>query len=254
MALPVLIALWMKFAPSGAPAPPPAPVAARPAAESGEAGFLNAGLQSIRENISRRAAVELVEDFRSGLSSWEGDGDWAKTWAYDAAGFIRPGQMAIYESTRDLVNYHVEFVGQIEKRGLSWAVRSADLKNYYAFRLFISKPGPVPGIALARWAVINGKEDKAVQLPLPHNVRNDTIYQIRVDLQGSDVTTYIQGQVADTWTDRRIKVGGVGLFMTRGDQARFRSVVVTHQFDALGRLCAFLVPPGGIQHNGSLKQ
>jgi hypothetical protein len=253
MALPVLIGLWMRLAPSGTPQAEPVQ-AAQPAAESRQVGFLNAGLQSIRQNISRRAAIELVDDFRSGLSAWEGVEEWAKSWSYDAAGYVRPGTLAIYEPSKDLADYRVEFVGQIEKKGLSWTVRSADLKNYYAFRLFIAKPGPVPGIALMRWAVINGREDKAVYLPLPHNVRNDTVYQIRVDLQGPDITTYIQGQVADTWTDGRLTAGGVGFFMARGDQARLRSVMVTHQYDALGRLCAYLVPPGGIHQDGSLKQ
>jgi hypothetical protein len=211
-------------------------------------------LQSIRQNISRRAAIEFHDDFRSGLSNWDGAADWSRTWSYDSAGFVRTGSLAFFQPTMPLKDYRLDFVGQIEKRALSWTIRTRDLKNYYAFKIEIVKPGPLPTAVLVRYAVIDGKEDRHVQLPLPISVRNDTIYNVRVDVHGSELTTFIQDQIVDSWTDTRLKTGGIGFFSARGEQARLRSIAVSHQFDALGRLCAYLAP-GGIQTaNGSVKQ
>ena len=51
----------------------------------------------------------------------------------------------------------MQFLGTIDKKGLSWVVRAADFNNYYAIRLTVLKPGPVPAIGVTRYAVIHGK-------------------------------------------------------------------------------------------------
>jgi hypothetical protein len=58
------------------------------------------GWQAFQQSIADRASIRLVEDFRSGLADWQGAGNWAKTWSYDAAGFVRPGHLAIYSPSR----------------------------------------------------------------------------------------------------------------------------------------------------------
>jgi hypothetical protein len=199
-------------------------------------------LESVQKNILDRAAIELYDDFRSGLSSWEGPGDWAATWSYDKTGFARAGALALYSPSLDLTNYHLEFLGQIEKKGISWVVRAQDSENYYVTKLVITRSGPLPSVSLVRYAVIKGKEGPHVQTPLPMSVRNDTLYLVRVDVQGSNFTTSVQGQVVDAWTDDRLKRGGVGFFSPKGEQSLLRWITVSHQYDALGRLCAYLAP------------
>ncbi len=204
--------------------------------------FVQASLESVQKNILDRAAIELYDDFRSGLSSWEGSGDWATTWSYDKTGFARTGALALYSPSLDLVNYHLEFLGQIENKGMSWVVRAQDSQNYHVTKLVITRPGPLPSVSLVRYAVINGKEGPRVQTPLPMSVRNDTLYLVRVNVQGPNFTTSVQGQVVDAWTDDRIKRGGVGFFSPKGEQSLLRWITVSHQYDALGRLCAYLAP------------
>jgi hypothetical protein len=199
-------------------------------------------LSSLKQNIQRRAAVELVDDFRQGLGEWAGSGDWSRGWSYDPAGFIRPRKLALYTPTLALEDYRLEFLGAIERKALSWVFRAADVNNYYAARLEVTRGGPLPAVELVRWAVINGRPGPRKAVALPMQTRLDTIYRVRVDVRGNDFVTTVQGQVVDVFSDNRLPRGGVGFFSEPGEDARLRWVEVSHQYDMLGRLCAYLVP------------
>ncbi len=204
--------------------------------------FKTDSMDGIKQNIQRRAAVELSDDFRQGLGEWSGVGDWSRGWTYDPAGFIRPRQLALYTPSLSLEDYRFEFLGAIEKKSLSWVFRAADVKNYYAARLEITRGGPLPIVELVRYAVINGRAGPKKSIPLPMQARLDTIYRVRVDVLGNDFVTTVQGQVVDVFSDDRLPRGGVGFFSDTGEDARLRWVEVSHQYDMLGRLCAYLVP------------
>lgn len=208
----------------------------------------------VRRNIASRAAINLQDDFRSGLAEWEGPGNWAKDWQYDPAGFILTGPLAMYRPSRDLTDYRFEFLGQIDKKSLNWVFRAADYKNYYAMKIVLLKSGPLPKAAIMRYAVIDGKQDKAVQLALPIAVRSDSFFRVRVEVRGQNFTTAVQDQVVDFWSDGRLSKGGVGFFSEKGERARLRWVEVSHQHDTLGRLCAFLAPYNIQSGDGSLNR
>ncbi|WP_031498483.1 hypothetical protein [Bryobacter aggregatus] len=199
-------------------------------------------LASFRQGIQRRAAIELSDDFRQGLGEWSGKGDWARGWRYDPAGFLRPRQLALYTPSLGLEDYRFEFLGAIEQKALSWVFRAADLRNYYVSRLELTRPGPIPTVELVRYAVLDGKAGPRKVIPLPFQGRMDTIYRVRLDVNGSDFVTTVQGQVVDVFTDARLARGGIGFYADAGEDARLRWVEVSHQYDFLGRLCAFLVP------------
>ena len=198
--------------------------------------------QTFQENIMHRAAISLADDFRNGLGNWAGGGDWARSWSYDKAGFIRPGSLALYVPTVSLSDYQFEFTGQIEQGGLSWVFRASDLKNYYAERLVITAPGSMPEAALIRYAVVNGKRTSSTQTPLPFRLRNGRMYRFRVEVRGTRFTTYLDDSVIDFFSDSRLKRGGIGFFRGRGEKSRLRWVSVMHQYDMLGRLCALIAP------------
>ena len=62
----------------------------------------------------------------------------------------------------------------------------------------------------------------------------------------------VQGQMVDSWSEPRLRTGGVGFFTrARRRQPRLRWVQVTHQYDMLGRLCAYLAPYNIPSTNGS---
>jgi hypothetical protein len=205
---------------------------------------VNEHWKNLNQTISNRAAISYADDFRSGLDAWESRSNLTTSWSYDAAGFVRPGPLAVFKPTLDLVDYRFEFLGEIDQRAMGWVFRAEDLNNYYAMKLVVVKPGPLPLIDVVRYAVINGKEGPRVRKPLPMTVRADMLYRVLVDVRGADFTVMAQGQVVDFWTDHRLQHGGVGFFANRGERARLRWVEVSHQYDALGRVCAYLAPYG----------
>ncbi len=155
------------------------------------------------------------------------EGSWATDWGASEAGG-RPRRLAFYRPTQALSDYRVSFRGEIPGRSLGWMIRAADPKNYYASRLEILKRGLNPTVVLVRYAVINGEETAATQIPLPMPVRIDTVYRIQVEALGNKFQTIVLGQVVDKWSDDRLKSGGVGLIYDRGDpMPETRSLEVT---------------------------
>ena len=208
--------------------------------------------KNLNQTISDRAAVSYADDFRSGLDAWESRSNLTRSWSYDASGFVRPGPLAVFKPTVDLTDYRFEFLGEIDQKAMGWAFRAEDLNNYYAMKFVVVKPGPLPLVHIVRYAVINGKEGPHVDKPLPMTVRTDMLYRIQVNTRGGDFTIMAQGQVVDFWSDSRLQHGGVGFFCNRGERARLRWVEVSHQYDALGRLCAYLAPYGIEGRNGNI--
>lgn len=237
----VLFLAWYSWTPNGK--------ALNKQAQTADLAVDTSGVQtafaSFKSRISSRAAVELSEDFRAGLADWQGAReDWAANWAYDQAGFVRPGNLAIFTPTIALQDYNFEFMGQIENRALSWVYRAKDSQNYYLGKLIITQSGPVPEVALVRSVVKNGRESLRKVTIMPMNLRSDTLYRVRVEVNGSDFTTSVLGQVVDTFNDSTHTQGGIGFLGGRGETGRVRWVEVSHQYDTLGRLCAMLVPYG----------
>ena len=197
---------------------------------------------NVRQSLENRAAVSLDEDFRSGLDNWASPGGSTTEWSFDATGFVRPGPLALYRPSVNLADYQLQFLGLIDKKALSWVVRAADFENFYVVKLQIVKSGPLPAIGLTRYAVINGKSVDRHDVNIPLDARTDTVYRVRMDVQGSEFTVDVQGQIADSWTETRLPRGGVGFFTAGGEASRVRWMQITHQYDMLGRLCAYLAP------------
>jgi hypothetical protein len=240
VALPVLVAMAV----TGSFPKVPIQTVVPPAQMAQVEKVVNEHWKNLNQTISNRAAISYADDFRSGLDAWESRSNRSTNWSYDATGFVLPGPLALYKPTLDLVDYRFEFLGEIDQKAMGWVFRAEDLNNYYAMKFVVVKPGPLPLVDMVRYAVINGKEGPHVRKPLPITVRTDMLYRVMVDVRGADFTVMTQGQVVDFWTDHRLQHGGVGFFASRGERARLRWVEVTHQYDALGRVCAYLAPYG----------
>lgn len=208
--------------------------------------------KNLNQTISGRAAIAYEDDFRSGLDAWESRSNLTRTWSYDAAGFVHPGPLAVFKPTLDMSDYRFAFLGEIDQRAMGCAFRAEDLNNYYALKFVVVRPGPLPLVHMVRYAVINGKQTSRVEKPLPLTVRPDMLYRVEVNAHGGDFTIMAQGQVVDFWSDNRLPRGGVGFFCNRGERARLHWVEVSYQYDALGRLCAYLAPYGIEGRNGTV--
>lgn len=199
-------------------------------------------LASFRNTLRRRAAVQFSDDFRSGLDEWVSNQSLATSWTYDAAGFVHPGALAVYRPTMGLEDYSVEFLGQIEQKGMGLAFRVVDWNHYYVLKLELVKTGPLPALELVRYAVEGNREVSKSSRHFPLTFRDTSLCRFRLNVRGNEFTLINQGQIVDDWTDDRYPKGGIGFFCGKGERARLRWVEVSHQIDSLGRICAFLTP------------
>jgi len=206
--------------------------------------FERAG-SAIGEIIRSRAPVTLHQDFRSGWSGWS-------TTVLNAARIDDPRSrlddphtlavnapvLRIWKRSTSLQNYQMEFSGEIERKSLSWAFRALDDKNYYATKILITKPGPLPNAGLVHYAVMNGREWDRVQLPLPLTLERGGNYRVRVSVQDDHFVTYLNGQVISSWSDKRLRRGGVGFFEDGDDPQKVAWVSVSERDSFMGRMLA----------------
>ncbi len=205
---------------------------------------------SIRDGVQQRAAVSVEEDFTSGLGRWMGS---AGAWTRDPTGYVEVGSLALLRSSLGMTDYRLEFMGQIPQQSLGWVFRARDPQNYYAMKIAVLKPGPLPTMALVRYEVMGGQAGQRVQVPLRVMLYSQAPFRVLLRVNGSDFTTFINGQLVDFWGDDRLKVGGVGFFGEKQDRARLYWVRIAHQDDLLGRLCSFLAPSNLESSDGSPK-
>lgn len=201
-------------------------------------------VESFRRSIRSYATVKLQDDFKSGLSSWVSTGSASsepsgRDWAFKD-GYVRPARLRLWKDSLGMSDYQLEFAGEIEQKGLGWAYRAKDVRNYYANKIVITKPGPLPAASLIRYAVINGVEHNRASTPLRMVLRRDTLYRVQMFVKGADFSTSVNGQMVDSWSDNRLRAGGVGFFAESGDQASLRYVQLTEKDTVLGRLLSHL--------------
>jgi hypothetical protein len=132
----------------------------------------------------------------------------------------------------------MEFSAAIEKRSLSWAFRAADERNYYATKILITKPGPLPNAGLVHYLVMDGREWDRVQLPLPLTLARGGSYQVRVSVQDDRFITYLNGQVISSWSDKRLHRGGIGFFQDIDDPQKVAWVNLSERDSLMGRVLA----------------
>jgi hypothetical protein len=216
------------------------------------AGIFQRTSDAISDAIRSRAPITLHHDFRTGVSDWTSlalrkPADSRKV--DDPRGWLSAAapSLLIWKRSTTLQNYQMEFSGQIEKKSLSWAFRASDEKNYYATKLLITKPGPLPNAGLVRYVVMNGREWDRVQLPLPLTLERGGNYRVRVSDQDDHFITYLNGQVISSWSDKRLHRGGVAFFKDQEDPQEVSWINLSERDSVLGRMLAhfsLIVMPG----------
>lgn len=213
---------------------------------------------AVGEVVRSQAPVTLHHDFRSGFSDWRTvssrplvssvAGSDERDWSGGSRPVLpRAVSLRLWERSRSLQNYQMEFEGQMQGRSLSWAFRAANENNYYATKLVIAKPGAEHNAGLVRYAVIDGRETAATRLPLPLSLERGADYRVRMTVQGDRFVTYLNGQVISTWTDNVLKRGGVGFFEDKGDPQNVAWISVSERDSFMGRMLAYFslfVMPG----------
>lgn len=233
----------------------------------GRQGLIARAGTSLSELVRSNAPVTLHHDFRSGMAEWttaalqagsnvDDPHDWKIP---NAPSVVPPGSLRLWNRSVSLRNYQMEFEGQIEKRSLSWAFRASNAANYYAAKIVITKPGPLPNAGLIHYAMLNGRETDRVQLPLPVTLERGGKYMVRVSVQDDRFVTYLNGQAVSSWTDKRLARGGVGFFSDDDGEQRVSWVNLSERDSIMGRMLShfslftlpqalFVLPPapGGV--------
>jgi hypothetical protein len=221
-------------------------------------GLLDRAGDAIGEVIRSSAPVTLHSDFHSSLSDWttmalrgsssgSSNVDDPRSWiTASAPDIIQPGSLRLWKPSVSLQNYQMEFMGQMEKRSLSWAFRATDQNNYYASKLVITKPGPQPNARLDRYLVLNGHTYDLPATPLSQTLERGVNYRVRVSVQDDHFLTYLNGTLIGNLTDNRLRRGGIGFFADDDDSQEVAWVDVSERDSFLGRMLAhfslFVVP------------
>jgi hypothetical protein len=195
---------------------------------------------TLHERVSKRAQVDLFDDFSQGLDAWQSGENLASTWSYDKNGFVNPGALSLFEPTLHLTNYDLDAVVQIEAKGLGLAFRATSARNYQVAKLVVQGKGATPSLAVDRYTVISGSASRPVRTRYPAQFQSDTLYRVHLEVRGDAFTLYIQGNLVDYWSDARLATGGVGLFCSQGEHARVAWVRVSHNTDSVGKMCSLL--------------
>jgi len=168
----------------------------------------------------------VSENFAAGLKSWSGAAGWSKTWKADSETGAEPGSFALLSTTELFADYEFGFSGAIEKKSMGFAVRAADLKNYYAVKIAYRKSGKSPGLYILRYPVIAGKSEKATEVPLRVEMNPEAEMQVKLEVSGDTYTLSVGGQVADSWNEARLTHGAIGFFAAKDERFRVQNVNV----------------------------
>jgi len=191
--------------------------------------------QAIGNLLESKGTGTLREDFHAGVANWEGFKSVNSDWSM-ASGVVHPTSLRVWKPSTSMSNYEMEFMGQIELKSIDWAFRASDVRNYYATKLIITKPGPLPNAGLVRFIVLDGRERERVELPLPLTLERGVDYRVQVSVRGGRFLTSVNGQLVSSWMDNRLTRGGVGFFSEDGESALLKWVSVSERDSFLGRI------------------
>ncbi len=219
-------------------------IAISPALSPAPRDYSEHPLDWFRSAARKRAAIQLSESFDNGMASWGVPNRWAPGWRHSPDGYVRPGPLALFQPSLAYNDYRMEFFGEIEDKGLSWAVRGSDTRNYYAMKFHVVESGLRPIISLVHYPVVAGKRGHAVEVPLSVMTHNHTPYHVSVEVKGSHYRVSVEGEEVGAWSDDSLLDGGIGFFSEPGERARIYWVKVFHNDDWLGRLCEHIAAVG----------
>ncbi len=196
--------------------------------------------QNLLQRVSTRAQVDLFDDFSAGLGAWQSGPELTSAWSFDKNGFVNPGALSLFKPSMHLTNYDLDALVQIEAKGLGLVFRAASARSYQVAELVVDGAGPMPSLAVSRYAMIAGRPLRAVHTQYPQRFLADTLYRLHLEVRGDTFSLYVQGNLVDYWTDPRLTAGGVGIFCSPGEHARVAWIRVSHNTDSLGRMCSLM--------------
>lgn len=184
--------------------------------------------------LGRREPLSLGQAVQTGSAGIWKDLNSGSAWAQEGS-YVRPGRLRVWSRSESLVNYDLEFVGQIDRKSMDWAFRASDAQNYYASKVAILTPDTS---AIERYVVQNGVVQDRVELPLRVKLTPNHDYLFRLTAQGSRFRTFIDGNIVSSWSDTRMSRGGIGFFSEDGEKSLLKWAALTERDSVAGRFLA----------------
>lgn len=166
--------------------------------------------------------VRLEEDFAAGLTRWVGK---TESWRLDAAG-VRTGTLALFGPSLGMRDFQMEFLAKVESGGIGWVFRAPDLDNYFHVRMVMAGSGGKAAWHLSRRAVIAGKAEAPVTVPIDINLRSRASFRLCMTAGGSEFSVAVEGKDVAHWSDARLSEGAIGFLADPGDRTRLYWVKV----------------------------
>jgi len=218
-----------------------------PGGKSGAQSYLPP-VSGLTDRLSRafpssKTSISLREDFHMDLRNWQGAvpglaSGWSKV-----GNAVRVGELRLWKPTLALSDYNIEFSGEIESRAMSWAFRARDPRNYYATKIAVHRGeggvGPNSRAEIIRYTMLNGNPINRVTLPIPIAAVPNMTYEVKMRVRGDRFTTMVNGQAVDSWSDRRLRRGGVGFFNDPGERSLLHWVSIAERESFLQRFLSF---------------
>ena len=197
-------------------------------------------LARLHHTVNARSAADILEDFHKGMAAWCGIGPSLKGWKRQPGGYVQPGELALFRPSVLDRDYTLKFLGQIDRTGLSWAVRAKDRQNYYAIKVTADNSGPRPWLSIEHVTMVQGRARDYSKKPLNIMLPKDRPFRVTVNVKGDRILTSIEDEEVDSFRDDHLHRGAVGFFSEPNERARIYWVELLKNQDLLGRICARL--------------
>jgi hypothetical protein len=176
---------------------------------------------------ANQAPVASFEDFSTGLGQWAGAESGPKPWTLPVSKGAEPHSLAFFKPSTGIADFRLEFTADVEKIGISWAIRALDAQNYQALQVSQRKTGTETQLWLTRYTVKAGKEGPRTRVPLQIMLPAQSIWLVRLEAIGDSCTLWIENQIANAWSDNSVAGSSIGFFAGNGDQFILKRVRIT---------------------------
>ena len=188
--------------------------------------------------MAERSYFLSEEGFASGFDAWTNPAPLNKQ--DNGLVEVRDG-LTLYKPSLRRVDYDFSFAGTIRRAALGWVVRATDDSNYYVCKLAWRGKGKEKRSVLIRYPVVNGAPaapEKVVALPF--ELEENKVYNLDLTVHGDRITTQIDGRGVDSFSDNRLRTGGIGFLAGPGEQSLVHSIAVSGNDDTTGRFWAWI--------------
>ncbi|WP_158303070.1 alpha-L-fucosidase [Prauserella endophytica] len=137
----------------------------------------------------------------------------------DGRARVAGGDVTLAKTGQEWTDYDVELTVRPTTRGAGWVFRAPDRRNGYMWQLY-------PGTGLTPHLLRDGTFTRlAGTIPLDVVAGRD--YRVRMELRGSLIRTFVDGQLVDEREDGTFAAGTVGFREAANETAEFDDVRVT---------------------------